>query len=387
MTYLRSHPHITATKDWALSEEVLFMLGQCEAIIKVISEIPLTPEHRQRLLTLSLRKEARATTAIEGNTLTEEEIARIDEGESLPPSREHLEIEVKNIFEALNKIRENVILEDTTAIITPAVIKSFHYDVGKNLGDHFKATPGRFQEKNQAGGSDGASESRDFPTLIQTFCDWMNETFGSEKDKQTFADQVIQAIIFHVYLVWVHPFGDGNGRTARLIESYLLLRAEVPDIASHILSSYYNDTREEYFRQLDIVGKRRNLSDFIRYAVLGFRDGLDEILTINQRTIRDIVWEHYIFEVLDSNKATGKTKAIVRRRRNVALHFPTDKFYKVDELIENNPFLMKEYVKISSTTRKRDFQELEKLDLIVKKGSKYMGNVEILKGPMSLKKE
>ncbi|MFY9110607.1 MAG: Fic family protein, partial [Desulfomonilia bacterium] len=86
------------------------MLGQCEAIIRTISEIPLPPKERQRLLLVSLRKGAQATTAIEGNTLTEEEIARIDEGESLPPSREYLEIEVKNIIEALNAIREDVIL-------------------------------------------------------------------------------------------------------------------------------------------------------------------------------------------------------------------------------------------------------------------------------------
>lgn len=387
MTYLRSHPHITFTKDWTLSEDVLFMLGQCEAIIRAISEIPLHPERRQKLLKVSLRKGARATTAIEGNTLTEKEIARIDEGESLPPSREYLEIEVKNILEALNKIRDEVILEDRAAVITPDVIKNFHSYVGKELGDHFEATPGRFRENNVVVGRYRPPESRDVPMLIQRFCDWMKEAFRYEEGKQRFADQVIQAIISHVYLVWVHPFGDGNGRTARLIEFYLLLRAGLPDIASHILSNYYNDTREEYYRQLDVAGKERNLSGFIRYAVLGFRDGLDEILTINQRNILDIAWKNYIFEMLDSKKATGKTKAIVKRRRNVALHFPTDKFYEVDELLERNPFLMKEYAKVSPITRKRDFKELGKLDLIVREGSKYMGNVGILKGFMPLKKE
>jgi len=387
MTYLRSHPHITFTQDWNISKDVLFMLGECKAIVRAISEIPLPPGHRRHLLKVSLHKGARATTAIEGNTLTEEEIARIDEGESLPPSREYLEIEVKNILEALNKIREEVILEDKAAIITPDVIKSFHATVGKNLGDHFAAIPGRFRENNVVVGRYRPPESRDVPMLIQRLCDWMQEAFRYEEGKQRFTDQVIQAIISHVYLVWIHPFGDGNGRTARLIEFYILLRAGLPDIASHILSNYYNDTREDYYRQLDIAGKERNLSDFIRYAVLGFRDGLNEILTIIQRNILDIAWKNYIFEMLDSKKATGKTKSIVKRRRNVALHFPTDKLYDVDELLENNTFLMKEYAKLSPITRKRDLQELEKLYLVVREGTKYIGNVAILKGFMPLKKE
>ncbi|NOY75701.1 MAG: hypothetical protein GXP32_07900 [Kiritimatiellaeota bacterium] len=29
----------------------------------------------------------------------------------------------------------------------------------------------------------------------------------------------------HVYIAWIHPFGDGNGKTARLMEFYLLLRS------------------------------------------------------------------------------------------------------------------------------------------------------------------
>jgi len=386
MTYLQSHLHITFKNDWTLSEEVLFMLGQCDAIIRAISEIPLPPNQRQTLLKVSLRKGARATTAIEGNTLTEEEVARIDEGESLPPSREYLEIEVKNILEALNKIREEVILQGKSVIITPELIKTFHHFVGKDLGDHFQAIPGRFRESNVVVGRYRPPDSSDVTILIRRFCDWMKESFRYEDGKQSFPDQVIQAIVSHVYIAWIHPFGDGNGRTARLIEFYVLLRAGLPDIASHILSNYYNDTREEYYRQLDVAVKDMDLSNFIRYAVLGFRDGLDEVLELNQRSILGIAWKNYIYDILDSKKATGKTKTIVKRRRNVALRFPTDRFYKIDELLESNPFLMKEYAKLSPLTRIRDFQELERLELITKDGTKYRGNIKILKGFMPLKK-
>jgi len=387
MTYFKTHPHIKFENNWTLSEDVIFMLGQCEAIIRTISEIPLPPKERQRLLLVSLRKGAQATTAIEGNTLTDDEIARIDGGESLPPSREYLEIEVKNIIEALNAIRKDVILNNRPAVIHPELIKNFHNYVGKNLGNHFKAIPGQFRQTNVVVGGYRAPEYSAVVTLVRKLCDWMKETFHYEEGDQKFIDQVIQAIVFHVYIAWIHPFGDGNGRTARLIEFYILIRAGLPDIASHILSNFYSNTREEYYRQLVIAGKEEDLSKFINYAVEGFRDGLSEALNIFQNNILQISWKNYIYDALDSKKASGKSKSIVKRRRNAALHFPIDKFYGIDELLESNPFLMKEYAKFSNLTRARDFQELVKLELITREGTKYTGNIQILKGFMPLSKK
>jgi len=386
MAYSKTHPHISFKDIWMLNEDIIFMLGQCKSIIRIISEIPLPPKERERLLLVSLRKGAQATTAIEGNTLTDDEIARIDEGESLPPSREYLEIEVKNILEALNSIREDVILNDKSAVITPELIKNFHYCVGKNLGDHFKAIPGQFRQNNVIVGQYRPPESTDVIKLMQKLCDWMRETFHYEEGNTDFIDQVIQAIVFHVYIAWIHPFGDGNGRTARLVEFYILLRAGLPDIASHILSNFYNNTREEYYRQLEIAGREADLSKFIRYAVQGFRDGLTEALYIFQGNILKIAWKNYIYEALDSKKASGKSKAIVKRRRNVALHFPTDKFYGIDELLESNPVFIREYAMCSPVTRARDLKELEKLNLIYKAGNKFIGNIQILKGMMPLRK-
>ncbi len=386
MTSLQTHPHITFRDNWTLGTDDVFMLGQCEAIISTISEIPLPPKERQRLLLVSLRKGAQATTAIEGNTLTEEEIARIDEGESLPPSREYLEIEVKNIIEALNAIREDVILNDRSSVITPELIQNFHRFVGKNLGDHFQAIPGQFRQNNVVVGTYRPPEHIEVNALVQRLCEWMRETFHYEEGSADFIEQVVQAIVFHVYIAWIHPFGDGNGRTARLVEFYLLLRAGLPDIASHILSNFYNNTREEYYRQLSLAGKEGDLTRFIHYAVQGFRDGLAEALSVFQNSVLQTAWKNYIYDALDSKKAQGKSKAIVKRRRNIALHFPVDRFYGTDELLDREPVFIKEYSGLSNVTRARDFQELERLELIARDGNKYRGNIQILKGMLPLRR-
>ena len=385
---LPSHPHISFERNWQVAEDTLFMLGQCEAIIRIISAAPLEPENRQKLLLVSLRKGAQATTAIEGNTLSEEEIIKIDEGGKLPPSKEYLQTEVQNVISALNKILSEVVIDGKEHLITPELIKSFHSYIGKDLGDHFRAVPGQFRTAGHdvIVGSYKPPLGKDVVPLIIQLCDWLKVTFHYEDGKQNFSEQVLQVIVSHVYIAWIHPFDDGNGRTARLIEFYLLLRAGLPDIASHILSNHYNDTREEYYRQLEQAGKEKNLSRFIAYAVLGFRDGLNEVLDVVQNNVLKTAWRNYIYEILDSKKSAGKTKAIVKRRRDIALNFPMDAFKSIESLLNDNPAFIRAYAHYSPMTLKRDLLELEKLELIVRQGDTYKANIEILKQSMPLRK-
>lgn len=385
---MQIYPYISFRKNWRLDEDTIFMLGQSDAIIQAISSAPIKPEYRKQLLAVSLRKGARATTAIEGNTLSEEEVARIDGGERLPPSKEYLEIEVKNVIAALNRIRTEVITEDKAFILSPELIERFNLFVGRNLGEHFQGVPGKFRAygHNVVVGTYRPPPGEDVSPLMIRFCEWMKETFRYQDGQQSFSEQVIQATVAHIYLAMIHPFGDGNGRTARLIEFYILLRAGLPDIASHILSNHYNDTRQEYYRQLDLCVRTRDLSGFIKYAVLGFRDGLRGVFDIVQRNLLEMSWHKFIYDVLDSKKATGKTRAIVKRRRTLALQFPVDKWHTPDELVVSSGTLAKEYARLSSATLMRDIAELGRLELIVRDKDKYKGNIEIMRGYMPLRK-
>jgi Fic family protein len=385
---MQKYQHIALQKNWHVDEETFFMLGQCESIIQAISSAPITPEYRKQLLVVSLQKGARATTAIEGNTLSEDEVSRIDEGKNLPPSKEYLQIEVKNIIDALNNIRSEIITDNKAFVLSPELIERFNYFVGKNLGDHFQSMPGKFRATghNVVVGQYRPPKGEDVAPLMIRFCEWMKESFRYQEGKQSFPEQVIQAVVAHIYIAMIHPFGDGNGRTARLIEFYILLRAGLPDIASHILSNHYNDTRQEYYRQFDLCVRERDLSGFIRYAVQGFRDGLKGVLKIVQKNLLEMSWYKFIYDVLDSKKAKGKTRAIVKRQRTLALQFPVERWNTPDDLIAGSGILAKEYAILSTATLMRDIAELEKLELIIRDKDKYKGNIEIMHGYMPLRK-
>ena len=194
------------------------------------------------------------------------------------------------------------------------------YEVGKELGEHFDAIPGQLRTDDRVVGPYKCPRPDDVVPLVERLCEWLQEQFRYSSGEQGFSDAVVQAIVTHVYIEWIHPFGDGNGRTGRLLEFYILLRAGNPDIASHILSNFYNETRAEYYRQLDSANKASDLSAFIAYAVQGYRDGLRETLSTIQRSQFEIGWRNLIYDRFASHRY--RKKNVFKRRRDLVLNLP-----------------------------------------------------------------
>lgn len=377
------HKHISFQREWEIDAECVYMLGECDAYVKALTDIPLKPEYRNKLLRVSLIKGAQATTAIEGNTLSQEEIEKLEEGWRLPPSKEYLEIEVKNILEAFNSLLQKIVLEGKIRIVTPELIKEFHQMIGKNLGEYLDAIPGRFRDDNRVVGLYLSPDYKFVPELVNKLCTWLRREFHYDNG-QNFSTSVIQAIVTHVYIEWIHPFGDGNGRTGRLLEFYILLRAGLPNIVSHILSNFYNQTRSEYYRQLDQARKKRNLTSFIKYAVQGFRDGLKENLSVIQESQFLIFWHYHIYETFADIKYTKKTA--FKRKRELILKMPINQKFDVDQIVELTPSIAKKYAAVNRTTALRDLKELQQHKLLIKDGRKYKANTIILKSLMPSKK-
>ena len=370
-----THKHISFRKDWNIDTDCAYMLGECEAYVMALRDMPLKPQYRDKFLSVSLIKGAQATTAIEGNTLSQEEIAKIEEGWSLPPSKKYLEIEVKNILEAFNTLLKEVIVENKDRIVSPDLIRDFHTMIAKNLGEHLDAIPGRFRDDNRVVGHYLAPNRKYIPELIGKLCNWLQREFHYT-DGQNFTTYVIEAIVAHVYIEWIHPFGDGNGRTGRLLEFYILLRAGLPNIVSHILSNFYNETRSEYYRQLSNAGKTRDLTGFIKYAVKGFRDGLKENLETIQENQFEIFWHNHIYESFAHLKYTKKDA--FKRKRELILYFPIGQEVSIDEIPLLTPGIAQKYATVKRSTLLRDLKELQNLNLLLKIGRKYMANTKVL---------
>lgn len=381
---LQKYSHISFIEKWDIRQETMYELGQCDSIIKALSYTPIEPNFRGNLLRVSLKKGAQATTAIEGNTLTEEEINEVEEGTKLPPSKKYQEIEVKNIIDAQNKLLKELVVSDKLEMITIDLIKRFNHLVGKNLGEYFEAIPGRLRRNDVLVGKYKPPEYQDIEYLLKQFCEWSVKEFHF-KMGQDFKDSIIQAIVSHIYIVWIHPFGDGNGRTARLLEFYIMLRAGTPDFASHLLSNFYNETRNEYYKHLDKSTKTGVLTDFISYAIKGYRDGLNKILNSVQNNQFQVSWTNYIYNTFQTEKIKVKNEPVNKRRRSLMLAIPPFGNLTIDQILNLNVDIASTYKTVSPRTFMRDIKELIDLKLLIKEDGFYCANIGLFKGYFPLK--
>lgn len=375
---------ISFRRTWRVDEDTWFNLGQCKAIISAIARTPIMPQYREEIYSVSLIRGAQATTAIEGNTLTEEEVRQISLGRSLNmPSKQYMEQEVRNVLDALNSIRDQIVNGVLIEFISPQLIKRFHFLIGKDLNKNFEAIPGEFRRNEvTVGAVYKAPPYVEVEEFMRRFCDWVRKEFHYEKG-QSFSTAILQAIVTHVYIAWIHPFGDGNGRTARLIEFYLLLRAGIPDIAAHVLSNFYNETRADYYRHLRESSQGGgDLSNFIKYAIQGFKDGLKSILEKVNLNQLEIAWRNHVHETFQSAVAP-RTTQIKKRQMGLILSMNLEFDYTEDRLMRLNNSIELEYAEKSRRTFTRDLQSLIAMGLVVNSESGYRANTAILRGAMA----
>lgn len=367
------YPHLPFKRNWEVTGELSYLLGECVAYVRVLRETPLLPNEHGRLLLVSLRKGALATTAIEGNTLSEKDLELIlDKNQNLPESKQYLQTEVENIIDAMNKIKEDLMAGNDSLIDSDLICK-FHRLITKNLGEYADCVPGQFREDNRTVGGYRAPDYQYVSQLMRQLSDWLKSEFHYPKYESDYGP-IIHAIVAHIYLEWIHPFADGNGRTGRLLEFYILVRGRVPVVASTLLSNHYNETRTEYYRHFDHARKRRDLSDFLLYAVRGLRDGLRDSLRIAQESVLTITWQHLVYNKF---RAAKGSKSVVDRRRELALAMQPNVQYKKEDVLFMTPRLSKYYA-TRDRLGSRDLNELESMGLIINLSGEYQLNTSEL---------
>lgn len=362
------YPHLQFRRHWTLSSTSCLLLGECAGYVNALARMPLRKAHLETLLQVSLIRGAQATTAIEGNTLTDDEIRRIAEGQEpvVPPSREYQEIEVRNILDAMNALLQEVAGSGHAQQITPDLLRRLHKRVGQGLGEHFDAIPGQFRTDPRVVGTYRCPDAEDVRALVDCLCDWLREEFEYSRGTQSIVDAVVQAIVTHLYIEWIHPFGDGNGRTGRLVELYILLRAGFPDIASHILSNFYNQTRPVYYRKIEEANQNRDLTCFIEYAVEGLRDGLVESLQTVQESQFETAWQRYVYDQF--RELPYRKKGVFKRRRELMLAIPLHRDLTREQLATLTPSLTRRYAVVEERALRRDLKLLEGLGLVEQVG-------------------
>jgi cell filamentation protein, protein adenylyltransferase len=378
LAYSTSHPWISFSLDLSKAPTDLWLLlGEARSKSEHLAGSLLKPNVATLMNQLFLAKGALATTAIEGNTLSEEEAQQAVEGTlKLPPSQEYLAREITNIVDACNAIK-NDLLEGGATDLTIEKIKEYNRLVLQELELEDGVVAGEIRRHSVTVARYRGAPASDCEALLNRLCEWLNgPDFDPPGPEWGVPYAIIKAIIAHLYLAWIHPFGDGNGRTARIVELQILLAAGMPLPATHLLSNHYNETRSEYYRQLDQASASGgNLIPFLDYAVQGLVDGLRHQLDMVKMQQFDDRWEQFIYETFG-----GETRSPARARQlRLVLELS-----KIDEpvprlkLTNLTPELAAEYAGKTSKTLSRDLNALRKMGLIVRSRGGFTPNRQVI---------
>lgn len=212
-TYRDSHPWVTFTFNLThLTPLDWINMGEAWSKCDHIAGVPLQPDVAHRLHQVYLAKGVHATTQIEGNTLSEDEVRKRVEGDlELPESQEYLGIEVDNVLRACDVIA-NDLAEGRDMRLTPERIKLFNRMVLEGLPVKEGVVPGEVRTDSVVVGNVyRGAPWQDCDYLLNELCNWLDSMVADVDEHWRRPMRLIRAVLAHLYLAWIHPFGDGNG--------------------------------------------------------------------------------------------------------------------------------------------------------------------------------
>lgn len=245
------------------------------------------------------------SNAIEGNSLTlKETFLVINEGLTIKgkPLKDHLE--AKSHTEALEYLYD-LVDRDKRGTFSERLIRELNQIVMRDID---KEWAGRYRNSNVIiGGADHTPpEAIEVPQLMQELIDWVRQNRKA-------LHSVELAAVLHHRLVNIHPFFDGNGRTARLVMNVVLMQAGFP------LAVVLKNDRKKYYRTLG-EADRENYTPFVRFIAQAVQRSLDIYLKVLTPARKNK--EHFISlaELAKDSKFTDKYLNLLARSGRLEAH-------------------------------------------------------------------
>lgn len=377
--YESTHPWLTFKLDLSsLQYRTWLLLGEADSKCSHLAGAPLTPSVAAEMHAIYLSKGIHGTTSIEGNTLTESEVRQRIEGDlPLPRSREYLGTEIDAVLSICNELGEEVRAGNAPGL-TVERIHEFNRRLLEGQPEKDDVIPGKTRTHSVTVGisSYRGAPAEDCDYLLEEMVRWLNEMQAPEdRPELKFPLAVLKAILAHLYIAWIHPFGDGNGRTARLIEFQLMIEAGAPTPAAHLLSNHYNRTREAYLVALDKTSRQAGypVEGFILYALQGLVDELRDQIEVVRAHQKEVMWQKIVHDSYRDEDTPAK-----RRQRHLILDMPVGKAVPRNKLREVSVRVAAEYAGAGTKTVTRDVNELESRMLLVSGKDGYIANRKIV---------
>jgi Fic family protein len=245
---------------------------------RLLSQVESVAAIRERILGASvelswipaLQKDTRtrnvhASTAIEGNPLTLEQVRALEEGREPAASDARSRREVVNYFAGLRFIEKH----SGKKTVRHDDLFELHRILAGEVMDQGEA--GRYRSIAVRVGGHVPPPAGDVSGLMFELLDWWNTRAAS-------LSPVLSSAILHYRFEDIHPFADGNGRTGRALALWELYRRGFDTHHIFSVDEYYWEDRPRYYAALEAVRKDgEDLSGWLEYCAEGLRQTLERV--------------------------------------------------------------------------------------------------------------
>jgi len=265
--------------EFKYTHKIVNLLTKISSARDLILNSPLIPKWEVTIRREAIIHSAHSSTSIEGNRLSLEQVSELALGREVMASRKDKQ-EVLNYLKVLENLGRLVDGQE----ISEKNILNIHKMLTKDTLEN-PADCGVYRNRYVVVGNRLTGEvifrppdNEDVPILMGNLVEWLNSSEAKE------LDAVIEAGIAHYEFVRIHPFVDGNGRTARVLASLILFLRGFDIKQFFCLDDYYDSDRQAYYRALQSVDpKTLDLTRWLEYFVEGVNVSIN---AVKERVIR-----------------------------------------------------------------------------------------------------
>jgi Fic family protein len=247
------------------TNNIVRLLTRISSAREIILNSPLIPKWEVTLRREAIIHSAHSSTSIEGNRLSLDQVSSLAHGREVMATRKDKQ-EVLNYLNVL----ENIEALTKKSSLSEQDILNIHRMVTKDTLDN-PDDCGAYRNRyvvvaNRLTGQVifRPPKNEDVPGLINDLVQWIN--VGEAKE----LDPVIEAGISHYEFVRIHPFVDGNGRSARVFATLILYQRGFDTKQFFCLDDYYDSDRQAYYKALQSVDQKTgDLTTWLEYFVEG----------------------------------------------------------------------------------------------------------------------
>ena len=289
------------------SREILTPLVEAKAAIQSLKTMPVQRSWIEHLHQVQLKREVAGTSRIEGAEFTEQEleeaIRKETPDELFTRSQRQAQAAVRTYrwiaqLEDDRPITQDLILETHRRIVTGA--DDDHCPPGKIRGKDENVTFGAPRHRGAEGGAECAT----------VFSELSHKLSSEYRDH----DPIVQAFTLHYHFAAIHPFLDGNGRTARALEGLMLQREGLKDSLFIAMSNYYYDEKTAYLKALsDSQALKHDLTPFLVFCLTGVTLQCRRLSQEINKHVSKALYRNMMYDLFD--RLESKRKRVIKERQ------------------------------------------------------------------------